>query len=122
MNARSVLALLAVVLVLLAISASALSRTGSTPGVTRFSPSGTIDGDVADDAPDDGPEEVTSGDDDNWDKPAPGGHPTLEDFADGQGGSLDPELPGEKSPRLVRAFAIELEFALRACVIFMGIR
>jgi hypothetical protein len=122
MNARSVLALLAVVLVLLVISASALSRTGTTPGVTRFSPSETIDGDVADDGPDDGPEEVTSGDDDNWDKPTPGGHPTPVNFADGSGGSLDPELPGEKSPWLVGAFAVELRFALRACVVFFGIR
>jgi hypothetical protein len=122
MNARSVLALLAVVLVLFLISASALSRTGSTPGVERFSPSQTIDGNVADDGPIDGPEDLPSGDDDNWDKQAPGGHPTLEDFADGQGGPLDPELPGEKSPGRVSYLRTQLRSALRFLGIFFGIR
>jgi hypothetical protein len=122
MNARSVLALLAVVLVLFLISASALSRTGPTPGVARFSPSQTIDGNVGDDGPDDGPEDLPSGDDDNWDKTAPGGHPPLEDFADGLGAPLDPELPGEKSPGLASYLRMQLRFALRACGIFFGIR
>lgn len=124
MSARSVFALLAaVVLVLFVISASALSRTGPTPSVARFDPSETIDGTVADDGPDGGPEDLPSGDDDNWDKPAPSGHPTIDDFgADGQRGPLGPELPGEKSPRLASYLRIQLRFALRACGIFFGIR
>jgi hypothetical protein len=122
MNARSVLALFAVVLVLFLVSASALSRPGPTPGVERFRPSETIDGYVADGGPDDGPEDLPSGDDDNWDKTAPGGHPTLADLADGQAGPLDPELPGEKAPGLVSYLRIQLRFALRACRVFFGIR
>ena len=120
MSARSVFTLLgAVALAVLLISATALSR----PDVTRFDPSETIDGMVADDGPDDGPEDLPSGDDDNWDKPAPGGHPTLEDFgADGQRGWLGPELPGEKSPGLASCLRTQLRFALRACGIFFGIR
>jgi hypothetical protein len=120
MSARSVLALLATVaLALFLLSASALSR----PGVTRFDPSDTIDGIVADDGPDDGPEDLPSGDDDNWDKPAPGGHPTLEEFGlDGQCGPLSPGLPEQKSPGFASALRIQLEFALRACGIFFGLR
>jgi hypothetical protein len=120
MSARSVLALLAaVVLAVFMLSASALSR----PGITRFDPSDTVDGIVADDGPDDGPEDLPSGDDDNWDKTAPGGHPTLEEFgADGQRGPLRPELPGEKSPGLASYLGIQLRFALRACGIFFGLR
>jgi hypothetical protein len=120
MSARSVLALLAtVVLALFLLSASAMSR----PGVTRFDPSETIDGIVADDGPDDGPEDLPSGDDDNWDKPAPGGHPTLEEFgADGRRGPLSPELPGEKPSGFVSALRFQLRFALRACGIFFGLR
>jgi len=122
MNARRVLALLAVVLVLVFVSASALSRTGPNPGVARFNPSQTIDGVVADDGPIDGPEDLPSGDDDNWDKAAPNGHPTLEDFAEGRPGPLDPELPGEKSPWHASYLRAQLRFALRACGIFFGIR
>jgi hypothetical protein len=123
MNARSVLALFAVVLVLFVISASALSRTGPTPGVDRFSPSQTIDGQVADDGPIDGPEDLPSGDDDNWEKPAPNGQPTIEDFgADGQRCPLGPEPPGEKSPGLVSCLRVQLRLALRASWVFFGIR
>jgi hypothetical protein len=122
MNARSVLALFAVVLVLFLISASALSRTGPTPGVERFRPSQTIDGEVGDDGPDDGPENLPSGDDDNWDKTAPDGHSTLENSAEGHGGPLGPELPGERSQGLGSYLRIQLRFALLACVIYFGIR
>ena len=120
MSARSVFTLLgAVALAVLLISATALPR----PDVTRFDPSETIDGMVADDGPDGGPDDPSSGDDDNWDKPAPGGHPTLDDFgADGQRGWLGPELPEEKPPGLASYLRTQLRFALRACGIFFGLR
>jgi hypothetical protein len=120
MSARSVLALLAcVALAVFLTSATALSR----PDIGRFNPSETIDGDVADDGPDDGPEDLPSGDDDNWDKPAPGGHSVLENFGtDAERGWLGPELPEEKSPGLASHLRVQLRFALRAFWIFFGIR
>lgn len=120
MNARSVLAVLAaVVLGTFLVSATALSR----PDITRFDPSETIDGFVADDGPIDGPEDLPSGDDDNWDKPAPGGHPTLDEFgADAQRGWLGPELPEGKPSRLASCLRTQLRFALRAWGVFFGIR
>jgi hypothetical protein len=121
MNARSAIALLAfVALALFLISATALSRPGV---IERFEPSETIDGIVADDGPDDGPEDLPSGDDDNWEKPAPSGYPTLQEFgAEGQRGPLDPELPEETSPRFASRLRAQLRFALRAWGILFGIR
>lgn len=121
MNARSAIALVAfVVLAVLLISPTALSRPGV---IERFEPSETVDGIVADDGPDDGPEDPPSGDDDNWDKPAPNGYPTLQEFgADGRRGPLDPELPEARSPRLAIRLRAQLRFAFRAWGIFFGIR
>lgn len=120
MSARSLFALLVVVVLgLLLISATALSRSE----ILRFDPSGTIDGIAADDGPDDGPEELPSGDDDNWDKPAPSVGPTVDEFgADETRGRLGPELPGEKSPRPVSSLRTQLRLLLRAWGIFFGIR
>jgi len=120
MNARSAFALLAAVaLMLFLVSATAVSR----PDVTRFDPSETVDGNVADDGPIDGPEDLPSGDDDNWDKPAPSYGPTVDEFgADGTRGRLGPELPGEKSPRPVSSLRTQLKLLLRAWGIFFGIR
>jgi hypothetical protein len=120
MKARRVLVLLAAVaLGLFLMSATALPR----PDVQRFDPSVTVDGNVADDGPDDGPEDLPTGDDDNWDKPAPGGHPSHEDFgADGQSRWLGPELPEGKSTRPASRLSLELRLLLRAWAVFYVVR
>jgi len=116
MSARSAFNLLAAVLLgLFLISATALSRSE----VRMFEPSGWFEGD----GPDDGPEDISSGDDDNWDKPAPPDHPTADAFgADRARGTLGPELPEEKSLRLPDDLRLRLRLVLHAWAIFFGIR
>jgi hypothetical protein len=118
MSARSVFTLLvAVLLGLLLFSATALSRSE----VEKFRPtSGWVDGD---DGPDDGPEDISSGDDDNWDKPAVPDRPTVQVLgADGPCGTLGPEPPGEKPSRLPSTLRLRLRFVLHAWAIFFGVR
>jgi len=96
MSAKRALALLVIVaLSLLLASGSAMSRPDTTPRDVGTAGSGVVTLDDVDGPDVIDPGDGAIGDDDNWDKPAPGVHAPVDRMGEVDGGWLDEDSSGK---------------------------